>query len=340
MKDIATMLPRRTLLKSAASMSALAIAGIRTAKAEPVAKLKIGYLHGLASDSHLWVAEQTGAFKAQGLEVETIQFVSGLEAYQALVGGSLDLVTTGAVISNFPARGQGKAFLINAEEVATAQIWVQPDSGIKTVADLKGRKIATARGTTAHFFLHKALEAVGLSSITDVEIVHQPMANAVTSFISGAVPAVATWAPFDTVIGKGLPNAVKLIDGARVANSSILNGWSARNDVFADNKPVLKRFIRSWITANTLLVSKADEAIAGLQKSKWTDFSVEELRRQYNLARWRPAGDWGRQIKDGAVARQLDLVTAFNVEVGAFKDPLHAAEYFDPSLFLDVLAEA
>ena len=64
------------------------------------ATLRVGYLQGLASDAHLWTEELLGSFKDQGLEIETVQFVTGLEAYQALAGGSVDLVTTGAVISN------------------------------------------------------------------------------------------------------------------------------------------------------------------------------------------------------------------------------------------------
>jgi NitT/TauT family transport system substrate-binding protein len=42
-----------------------------------------------------------------------------------MIGGSLDMLSTGAVISNFPARGQGKVFLINNVEFATAQLWVR-----------------------------------------------------------------------------------------------------------------------------------------------------------------------------------------------------------------------
>ena len=40
-----------------------------------------------------------------------MQFTTGLELFQAMVGGSIDMLSTGAVISNFPARGQGKMFL-------------------------------------------------------------------------------------------------------------------------------------------------------------------------------------------------------------------------------------
>jgi ABC-type amino acid transport substrate-binding protein len=113
------------------------------------------------------------------------------ELFNAMIGGSLDMLSTGAVISNFPARGQGKAFLINNIEFATAQLWIREDQGVKTWADLKGRKIATTLGTTAHVFLDAALRANGLDPAKDVELVNQGMPVAVTSFISGAVPAVA-----------------------------------------------------------------------------------------------------------------------------------------------------
>ena len=95
----------------------------------------------------------------QGLDLELRQFNTGLEIFQALIGGSLDVLATGAVLSNFPARGQGKVFLINDIEVATAQLWVRSDQGIKSFEDLKGKRIATATGTTAHVFLDKALRA-------------------------------------------------------------------------------------------------------------------------------------------------------------------------------------
>ena len=52
-----------------------------------------------------------------------------------MIGGSLDVLSTGAVVSNFPARGQGRVFLLNNIEYATAQLWVRDDS-IKSIADL------------------------------------------------------------------------------------------------------------------------------------------------------------------------------------------------------------
>jgi len=298
------------------------------------AKLKIGYLSGLASDGHLQTGLALGSWKKIVLEIETVPFITGLEAYQALAGGSVDLVTTGAVISNFPARGQGRAFLINAYETDTVQIWAQEGSGIKTVADLKGRKIATTRGTTAHFVLHRALARAGLDSARDVEIVHQRITEAVTSFVGGAVPAVAAWIPVASVIGRQLPKAVKIASAGQYPDAAILNGWSARNELLEKNPALLRRFVQGWLPANELLVKSPDKAI-DLIKDAYKNSTVAELKEQYLASRWHTAADWRRLYREGAVTRVLNAVTQFNVEVGAFKDPLPAEQYFAPQPFLD-----
>jgi NitT/TauT family transport system substrate-binding protein len=328
---------RRSLLKGAAM--ATAVAAARPTLAADTATLRVGYLHGLASDGHLWTAELLGSFEQQGLEIETIQFVTGLEAYQALAGGSIDLVTTGAVISNFPARGQGKAFLINDEEFGTAQLWVHPASGIKSVADLKGQKIATTRGTTAHYFLFRALRHNGLDPTKDIEIVHQQMGNAVTAFIAGAVPAVATWMPFDSSIAKSAPDAVRIADSSQFADASVLNGWSARNELHASDADQLRRIVRAWLPANEALVTRPQEILTTLQPTRYREFTLAQLQSQYDACHWRPAADWAARFSVGSVTQILDQVTAFNVAVGAFTDPLPAATYFDPSPLQDVLAQ-
>lgn len=319
-------------LAAGASLAAPAIAGGPTT-------LQVGYLHGLAADAHLWVAEQLGSFKEQGLAIEPTLFVTGLEAFQALAGGSVDLVTTGAVLSNFPARGVGKVFLINCEEFGLTQIWVHPEAGIGSVVDLKGRQIATSRGTTAHYLLYHVLRANGLDPANDVDIVHQQMGNAVAAFIAGAVPAVATWKPFDLAIAQSASGAVKLADGAQFPQASALNGWTASNELHAAGKDVLRRFIRAWLPANAALVDRPAEILPMLHARQYDEFSSEQLQSFYDAVRWRSTMEWLEAYRNGDVARILDRVTDFNVAVGAFADPLPAESYFDRVLFDEVVAE-
>src|SRR5215207_9340128 len=206
------MINRRQAFGLAAGAAALGLA--RPALAQGGRKVRVGYLHTLAVDGQIWIGMQRGSFAKQGLDLELIQFTTGLELFQAMIGGSIDMLATGAVLSNFPARGQGKAFLINNVEFATAQLWVREDQGIKTFADLKGKKISTTTGTTAHVFLDNALRANNVDPTKDVELVNQRMAEAVTSFISGAVPAVALWVPFNIVVRDKVAGAKKLVDAS------------------------------------------------------------------------------------------------------------------------------
>ena len=151
---------RRQLIRAAAAATAAATAFPAFAQART--KLKVGYLHTPAVDGHIWIGQQNGSFAKQGLDLELVQFTTGLELFQAMIGGSLDVLATGAVVSNFPARGQGKVFLMNNIEYATAQLWVREDSGIKTLADLKGKQVSTTTGTTAHVFLDRALRSANV----------------------------------------------------------------------------------------------------------------------------------------------------------------------------------
>ena len=93
--------------------------------AQAKTRLRVGYLDTIAVDSQLWTGMDRGFFDKQGLDLELRPFDTGLELFQAMSGGDLDVLTAGGAISNFPARGQGKVFLINDIEVATAQLWVR-----------------------------------------------------------------------------------------------------------------------------------------------------------------------------------------------------------------------
>ncbi|HEV2040667.1 MAG TPA: ABC transporter substrate-binding protein, partial [Casimicrobiaceae bacterium] len=230
---------RRDLLQGAgAGIAALGLGSFGVpARAQAKTKIRVGYLHVLSVDAHLWIGEQLGTWANEGLELETLEFVTGIQLFQALVGGSLDVLTTGGVLSNFPARGQGKVFLLNDIEWKVGQVWVGPE--IKSIADLKGKKIATTRGTTAHDLLYHGLMSVGLDVNKDVEIVNQRMSDAVTAFIAGAVPVVATWVPFDVQIKAKKPGAKMLYDGSQFPDAAIVDGWAARNDFHEKSKDVL-----------------------------------------------------------------------------------------------------
>jgi len=327
---------RRKLLQGAGAAAALSMMGA-PAIAQSRKKVKLGYLHTLAVDGQIWTGMDRGTFDKQGLDLELRQFNTGLEIFQALIGGSLDVLATGAVLSNFPARGQGKVFLINDIEVATAQLWVRSDLGIKSFDDLKGKRIATATGTTAHVFLDKALRANKIDP-KEVELVNQTMPAAVTAFISGAVPAVALWVPFNVTVRDKMPGAVKLADAsAYYPQAAIIGGWAAANDYYEPNKETLAKLIRGWAEANDYIVANSAEAMEKLQKAHYSQTPLADINESFKAQKMFTAREWKQYYSDGTVTNWLQQSTDFFMANAGVRDFTPASKYFDPSLYLKTI---
>jgi NitT/TauT family transport system substrate-binding protein len=326
---------RRRLLQAGA-MSA-AVSGF-PAIAQSRTKLRVGHVNTLAVNGQIWTGVHRGHWAKEGIELEATAFNTGLELFNAMIGGSLDMLSTGAVLSNFPARAQGKVFLLNNVEFATAQLWVREDQGIKSWADLKGKKISTTAGTTAHVFLDTALRANKLDPTKDIEIVNQRMPEAVTSFISGAVPAVALWVPFNVTVRQKLPAAKMLVDAsAYFPQSAIVGGWAARTDFYEKNRDVCARVVRAWAASNDDLIQNNAAILPIIQKNNYPQVPIEDMQEQFKASRYYSAAEWRKLYADGTATRWQQQVTDFFVRFGGIQNPVPAATYFDTKLFLDTV---
>jgi NitT/TauT family transport system substrate-binding protein len=114
---------RRKFVAGACSVVGTSVIGM-PALAQARSRIRVGYLHTLAVDEQIWLSDHLGSWARNGLEPQFTEFKTGLELFKAMSENSIDMLATGAVISNFPARGQGKMFLANSIEFATAQLWV------------------------------------------------------------------------------------------------------------------------------------------------------------------------------------------------------------------------
>ena len=228
-------------------------------------------------------------------------------------------------------------FLVNDIEFATAQLWVREDQGIKTLRRLKGKKISTTTGTTAHVFLDTALRANSVDP-KDVEIVNQRMSEAVTSFISGAVPAVALWVPFNIPVRDKVPGAKMLADAsAYYPKAAIVGGWAARDDYYGKNRAVLRerrpRLGRGERLHHRQLRRRARRAA----EEPYQQVPLADLKEQFKAQKMFTSKDWKKLYADGTVTNWLQQVTDFFVRFGGIQNPVPASQYFDAKLYLDTL---
>ena len=301
-------------------------------------KVKVGYLHTLAVDGQMWLAVHKGYFMEQGLELEPIVFTSGVPLMQALSGGSVDVAIMGAVISNFPSRGVGKIFLINDIEYDTAMLFARPETGAKSIKDIKGKKVTTVKGTTAHVFLHTAMKANGMDSNKDIELVSMDMAGAVSAFIANASPFVCTWAPFQVQIRDKVPGAVMLSSAKEFyPQAAIIGGWVAANKFYDERKDVLKKIIKAWAKANDELMAKPEESLKLIHEKAYSNIPYSDLQASWQAEKCETSQNWVKLYEDGTVAKWVGQVEQVFVEIGSIGNWVDPKEFFDPKLYLEVV---
>jgi NitT/TauT family transport system substrate-binding protein len=328
---------RRRLLETGAAFAAAAALGA-PAIAQARSRIRLGYLHVVAVDGHLWTGLDRGAFDREGIDFELHEFSTGPETFEAMGKGQLDVVSAGGVISNYLALGRGRGFLINDIEIATAQLWVRPALGVKAIADLRGKRIATTAKTTAHIFLDRALRANDITP-SEIEIVNRAMPAAVQAFIAGEVPAVALWVPFNIAVRQAVPDAIKLVDAsAFYPQSAVLGGWAARSDYYAANREVLSRIIRAWTDANDHMVRNPAAAAEALQRSHYQQSRAEDIAEAFKAQKLYSSREWRRLYSDGTVVKWLQQVSDFFMADAGITGSTRASDYFDTQLYLSTVA--
>ena len=171
-----------------------------TAQAADPQALRIGYQKGsislvLAKQHHL--LEQRFAHT----RVEWIEFPAGPQMLEALNIGSLDIGSTGDIPPIFAQAAGADLLYIGAEppKPQAEVILVPKDSPITAVGELKGKRIALQKGSSAHNLLLRALAKAGLG-IADVQPVYLAPADARAAFERGSVDAWVIWDPFYSAI--------------------------------------------------------------------------------------------------------------------------------------------
>jgi sulfonate transport system substrate-binding protein len=148
-----------------------------------------------------------------GVEVKWTEFPAGPQLLEGLNVGSVDFGTTGEAPPIFAQAAGADLLYVGNEPAAPAgeAIVVPKGSVLKSVADLKGKKIVLNKGSNVHYLLVKLLEKAGLA-YKDVDVVFLAPADARAAFERGSVDAWAIWDPFLAAAEKQLGARV-LADG-------------------------------------------------------------------------------------------------------------------------------
>lgn len=258
---------RRSVLAGLMTAGALAAGPARAAQTA-LKEFRIGYQKiGL-----IVVTRQQQLIETQladrGVKVRWFEFQAGPPLLEALNAGSIDFGYTGDAPPIF-SQAAGGNLVYTAAAAPSGEgeaILVKEASPIRTVADLKGRKVAVGRGTSSHNLLVAALEKAGLS-FADITPVYLSPADAGSAFTGDSVDAWAIWDPYFAV--------AQARDKTRVLTTSgqtlDVSGYFLANKTFAQAHPaVVSAALRAleqgaaWAEAHRDQVAQALAEVTGI----------------------------------------------------------------------------
>jgi sulfonate transport system substrate-binding protein len=189
---------RRSFLQASAAVTAFTLLPVRSFAAD-AATVRIGYQK---SSTLITLLKAEGALEKKlaplGFKVSWHEFASGLPLLEALNVGSLDFSADVADTVPVFALAAGAKLVYVAQEAPSPRaqaIIVKADSSIRTVADLKGKKVAFAKAAGAHYLLISSLAKAGLN-FKDITPAYLSPADGRAAFERGAVDAWVVWDPF------------------------------------------------------------------------------------------------------------------------------------------------
>jgi sulfonate transport system substrate-binding protein len=257
---------REFLNLSLASAAAAALSPEARAQAD-IREIRIGY----QKTGVLVIARQQAVlerrFAARQIGIKWIEFTSGPPLLEAMSTGSVDLGAVGDTPPIFAQAANAGIVYVAGSPITNGQgILVPGNSSIRTIADLRGKRVGFAKGTSAHNVLIATLEKAGLT-YEDITPVYLSPPDASPAFANGSVEAWAIWDPY-FAIGEKRQNGRILINAYEVTKT---NSFYLANRDFANNHAQETREVidglaeaARWAEAHRADVAAALAAVTGV----------------------------------------------------------------------------
>ncbi|MGM9487583.1 sulfonate ABC transporter substrate-binding protein [Ideonella sp. YS5] len=274
--DLAARSTRRHWLARVAAVATLGapLGGLQAQTA--AAPLRIGYQK---SASLLALQKSQGTLERRlsglGVSVRWVEFPAGPQLLEGLNVGAVDIGFVGEAPPIF-AQAAGANFVYVGHDPAAPEseaIVVPRDSALKSVAELKGKKVALNKGSNVHYLLVRALEKAGLK-YGDVQPVFLPPADARAAFERGAVDAWVIWDPFLAAVQKQTGARI-LADGRGVVNNY---AYYLAERTYAERYPqVIEALFEDTVERGRWLKDNLKQAAALIAPLQGLDLEVVEL---------------------------------------------------------------
>lgn len=296
-----------------------------SAKVDPVtgaeypSVINIGVIEG-GPESAILIKEKY--LENLGVKVNVVSYSAGTAINNAVVSGDVDLASYGSSpIALGIANGIGyKAVFVPYIEGGNIEaLAVKKNLGVKTVADLKGKRIATPFGTTSHYALLNALRLGGVSP-NEVTLLDMAGADIVAAWTRGDIDATYIWSPALDNCLKANGNIITN-DGELVKQGVTIPEIAIARTEFAKKYPTLvSQYVKALINVHDLVKNNPDKAIQDV--AEWEGISKDNAKGQITDNIWVSGADQltgsylGTANNKGKLAETLKTIADFHKSQG------------------------
>lgn len=228
-------------------------------------RLKVGYLTA-TGHGKFFVAKEQGFFDKEGLDVELLEFQNSADGLNAIIAGKLDVGAFGTMGPIAHLSKGTKIKIIGGIMGGDAALIATPANAgkIKSIDDLKGKKIATVRMSSGDAVLRGAIQDKGLNSKDDLQLFELKNPSAVIEAVkSGQVDVGLVWGPHDL---RAEDQGLKVVIYSTDLQPNHPCCRLVITDASAKNRATWEKFLRAILKAERFAAENKKETIAAIAK--------------------------------------------------------------------------
>jgi len=297
-------------------------------KAEPLTTsqpLRIG-LNPWIGNGLYYVAKEKGFFDAEKISVQLESFDDGAVGKQLLNTNKIDVLPLTPETAVVLADAGVKIKIVGMSDSSEGADGIIAAQNIKTISDLKGKKVAFEVGSPSHFFVSYLLDKEGLST-KDLTVVNSTAPDAGAAFVAGQVDAAVTWQPW-------LSKASERPGGHILVNSKVLPIFPDmlifREEVVKNRPQDVRAMLRAMFAAREWILANQNEAVGIIAKS--FKITNQEVIEQLPDFRWLSYEDNLKSFNSGEPKDLLQKAGDLWLKLGLIKNKINANNLVDGSL--------
>ncbi len=309
------------------------------ASAQAPLPITIGYQ--ATADWLLFTARELKLFERVGLAPTYVKFVAGAPMIAAAESKSIDVATVGSV-PFLIGLSQGVDWVmigIHSEGAYAEGFVARKDSGIDTLADLKGKRIGYSRGSTTQYAVMMALRQLGLRP-DQVTLLDMAPAEQVAAMAKKELDAAVAWEPWMQRMVYEANARIIATEGDLGIYTNVAS-YSARRDWLRDNRGTAVRFLRALLMAYGVLQKDpmiGVRALAGEMgiKEAWAETIYRDAPPP-KITEWANARYDYSLVNESAFQRRLGYLATFLFDEKVLPKPVDVRDALDASVITDAL---